>query len=183
MDHVARGLLVVVALFVLTVAGTLFAKSRAIRMESAGPPPTSANLHIKDVEIEEETKGVRWRLKAEQALSFEPEGRTALRKLAVSVQEPERSWTIVGDDGDVFQKEKRVEVRNNVRVTSSDGLSLETTVLRWEGEGKRLWTDAPVTISRGNSRVRGAGLEVRMEDEVTTVGGPVRATFTKSATP
>jgi len=64
-----------------------------------------------------------------------------------------------------------------VVVTSSDGLRLETAVLRWEAEAKRLWTDAPVKLTRNGSIVLGSGLDVRMAEEATTISGPVRATF------
>jgi LPS export ABC transporter protein LptC len=70
-----------------------------------------------------------------------------------------------------------VEIRRNVVVTSSDGLRLDTSVLRWDAAQQRLWTDAPVTLSRGASVVRGSGLEVKIDDEATTVSGRVRATF------
>jgi LPS export ABC transporter protein LptC len=68
-------------------------------------------------------------------------------------------------------------VRRNVVVTSTDGLRLETSVLRWEGAKQRLWTDAPVVISREGSVIRGSGLEVLMNEEQTTVAGRVRAVF------
>jgi lipopolysaccharide export system protein LptC len=64
-----------------------------------------------------------------------------------------------------------------VVVTSDDGLRLETSVLRWEASERRLWTDAPVLLSRRGSVVRGTGLDVRMADESATVSGRVRATF------
>jgi len=179
MRLLARGILVVVALFVLAVAGTLVAKSRTHRAESVGPAPSRADLAIKDVEIEEDTRGVRWRLRAEQALIFDQEGRTNLRKLAVDVQEKERSWTIVGDEGDYYKEQQNVEVRRNVVVTSSDGIRLETSVLHWDGSNRRLWTDAPVVLTRDRSVITGSGLEVNMENESTTVAGRVRARFEK----
>jgi LPS export ABC transporter protein LptC len=181
MRHIARGILVVVALFVLAVGGTLVVRSRAVRVEPIEPSPTTADLRIKEVDIEEDARGVRWRLTAEQAEVYESEGRTTLRRLAVDVFERDRSWTIVGDEGDLFQKEKHVEIRRNVVVSSSDGVRLETSVLRWDGAGRRLWTDAPVTLSRERSVIRGSGLEVRLGDERTTVTGPVHARFEKPA--
>ena len=69
MRNLARGILAIVVLFVVLVAGTLIVKSRANRMESVDASPSStADLRIKEVDLEEETRGVRWRLKAEQAL-------------------------------------------------------------------------------------------------------------------
>jgi LPS export ABC transporter protein LptC len=177
MRNLARVILVVVAVFVIAVTVTLVVRSRATRVESLGPSPTQADLQIKEVDLEEEAKGVRWRLKAEQALMFEQAGQTQLRKLVANIRQRGREWTIVGDEGDLDRKTNNVEVRRNVVVTSDDGVRLETAVLRWESAGKRLWTDAPVTLTRRGSVVRGSGLDVRMADEATTINGPVRATF------
>ena len=177
MRDLARGILAVVVVFVVAVTVVLVVRSRSARVEPSGPAPSTADLQIKEVDLEEEAKGVRWRLKAEQALIFDKAGQTQLRKLVANIYQRERSWMIMGEEGDLDRSTNNVEVRRNVVVTSNDGLRLETTVLRWEAEGKRLWTDAPVTITRNGSMVRGSGLDVRMQDESTTVSGPVRATF------
>ena len=165
-----------VVVFVLLVAGTLIAKSRTPAVEPTGPVTSSADLRIKEAQIEEETGGVRWR----QALIFDAEGRTALRKISVDVFERDRSWSIVGEEGDLFQATRNLEIRNNVVLTSSDGLRLETSVLRWQGAEKRLWTDAPVRLSRGGAVADGTALDVRMGDESTTLAGPVHTIFTQT---
>jgi lipopolysaccharide export system protein LptC len=64
-------------------------------------------------------------------------------------------------------------------VTADDGWRLETAVLRWRGAERRLWTDVPVRLSRPGSVVRGAGLVVRMDEQATTVQGPVTARFVR----
>ncbi len=176
-QHVAAVILGIVLVFVLLVAGTLIAKSRTPPTEPTGSVTSSADLRIKEAHIEEEAGGVRWRLKAEQALIFDAEGRTALRKISVDVFERDRSWTIVGEEGDLFQATKNLEIRNNVVVTSSDGIRLETSVLRWQGAEKRLWTDAPVRLSGGGAVADGTALDVRMAEEYTTLAGPVRTIF------
>src|SRR5207244_3031985 len=115
--------------FVVLVAATLVAKTRTALLEPSGPAPSKADLQMKEVEIEEQSGTVRWRLKAEQALVYDAEKRTTLRKIAVDVYDKDRSWRILGDEGDVLQPAPRirnVEVRKNVIVTSSDGMRLET---------------------------------------------------------
>ena len=175
----AGAIFAVVGLFVVVVAGTLVVKSRTARVESTGPAASTADLRIKQAELEEESAGVRWRLKAEQALVFEGERRTALKGISVKVFERDRSWTIVGEEGDLFQQTSNVEIRRNVVLTSSDGLRLETSVLRWQGAERRLWTDAPVRMSREGAVIDGAALDVRIGDETTTMSGRVRATFAR----
>lgn len=177
MNNLSRVILAAVVLFVLLLAGTLFARSRTTLEDVRHPAPSRADLSIKEVDLEEEARGVRWRLRADLAQIFEREGRTTLRNLSVTLEERERTWTVVGDEGEFLSERKHVEIRRNVVVTSSDGLRLETSVLRWDGSQQRLWTDAPVTLSRGRSVVQGSGLEVKMEEEATTVSGRVRATF------
>jgi LPS export ABC transporter protein LptC len=177
---VAAAILGMVVVFIFAVAGTLIAKSRVPPSEAPGTVASSADLRIKEAQIEEVTAGVRWRLKAEQALMFDAEGRTALRAINVDVFERDRSWHIVGEEGDLFQTTKNLEIRKNVVVTSSDGVRLETSVLRWQGAEKRLWTDAPVRISRGGAVTDGSSLDVRMAEEYTTMGGRVHAVFTDS---
>lgn len=177
--RLAGAIFAVVGLFVVVVAGTLIVKSRAARVQTAGPAASSADFRIKEAEVEEESGGVRWRLRAEQALVFEGERRTSLRRISVEVFERDRSWTIVGDEGDLFQRTSNVEIRQNVVLTSSDGFRLETSVLRWQGAERRIWTDAAVRMSRDGAVIDGAALEVRIGDETTTMTGRVRATFTK----
>jgi LPS export ABC transporter protein LptC len=177
MRNLARVILAVVVVFVVAVTAMVVLRSRAARVESLGPLPSTADLQIKEVDLEEEARGVRWRLKAEQALMYDKAGQTQLRKLVANIYQRERAWTIVGEEGDLDRRTNNVEVRHNVVVTSNDGLRLETSVLRWEAAGKRLWTDAPVTLTRNGSVVRGSGMDVRIDDETTTITGPVRATF------
>lgn len=178
--HVAGAILVGVLLFVIIVLATLVARSRMAEVESLGPTEASADLRIKEAELEEESGGVKWRLKADQALVFEGEGRTALHRISVQVFERDRTWTVVGDEGDLFQETGNVEIRHNVVLTASDGLRLETSVLRWQGAEKRLWTDAPVRMTRNGAVADGTALDVRMRDEMTTMRGRVHATFAKA---
>jgi LPS export ABC transporter protein LptC len=177
MRNVARVILAVVVVFVVAVTAMLVVRSRSARVESLGPSPSTADLQIKEVDLEEEARGVRWRLKAEQALMYDKAGQTQLRKLVANIYRRERAWTIVGDEGEFDRSTNNVEIRHNVVVTSNDGLRLETSVLRWEAKDKRLWTDTPVVLTRNGSVVRGSGLDVRIDDETTTITGPVQATF------
>jgi LPS export ABC transporter protein LptC len=179
MPSLARAILVVVAVFVLAVTATLVIRSRTARVESSGPPPVSADLRIKEVDLEEVTKGVRWRLRAEQALMYEEEGRTTLKNLTVRVFQKDRSWTILGEEGDLDQRSKNVEIRKNVVITSSDGLRMDTSIIRWDADAQRLWTDEPVTLSRDGSVIQGTAFDMTTEDETATVAGRVRATFAR----
>ena len=182
MHRIARRILVVVALFVLVVTGVLVAKSRAVRIEDMGPKPLNADLSVKELQLQEEsTGGDWWQLRADQAAVFDKEGRTALRNVRVFVRDGDRSWSVVGEEGDFYNSSKNLEIRRNVVLTSQDGLRLETTVLRWQAAERRIWTDAPVRIVRERAVIDGTALDVNMADEATTVKGRVRATFSRGA--
>lgn len=176
MQRLASRILIVVTVFVLVIAGILIVRSRAVRVESVGASPSKADLSIKEVQIEEDSGGVRWQLKADQALVFEGEGRTWLRRIDLKVSERQRSWVITGEEGDL-DRAKNLEIRHNVTLTSDDGLRLETSVLRWHAADRRLWTDAPVRILRSGVVIEGKALDVKLADEATTIMGPVRAVF------
>jgi LPS export ABC transporter protein LptC len=169
-----------VALFAAVVGGILVANRKAVPVKSGGGP-SQADLTVRDASIREESGNVRWHLTAKQAMVFDREGRTSLRDNAVEVQEPARSWTIRGDEGDLFHARNDVEIRRHVVLTSSDGLRLETDVLRWNNGDKRVWTDVPVKITLPSGVITGSGLDVRVAEETTTVGGRVRAMFEKPA--
>lgn len=183
MRRLAHVILTVVVAFVLVVGAVLYTRTRAREVEPVGPAPAKADLNVKEVRVEEESGQVRWRLTAEQALLYDEKGagHTELRRVSVEVEEPERTWTIIGDEGDYRQRERKIELRGNVVVTSSDGLRLETDVLRWHGDERRLWTDAPVTFSAPGGVVRGRTLEVAMASDATTIGGRVRARFERGS--
>jgi uncharacterized protein with GYD domain len=111
MRKITHAILIGVAAFVLLIVGTLVVRSRAARVESLGGAATGADLHIKEVDLEEESKGIRWRLRAKQALMYEREGRTTLKEPSVQVFERDRSWTVVGEEGDVDKATRMVTLR------------------------------------------------------------------------
>ena len=176
MRRLALPILGAVMVFTAIVAGTLIANRRSVSVEPARAA-SSADLTVKEANIREESGSVRWHLTAKQATVFDSEGRTSLREVAVEVQEPGRSWTIRGDEGDLFHHRNDIELRGSVVLTSGDGLRLEASVLRWTNGDRRLWTDVPVRITHPSGVITGSGLDVRMADDTTTVSGRVRATF------
>lgn len=172
-------ILAVVVLFTLGVVTLLVVKGRPPR-EPADFAPTKADFRIKEIRLQEQGSGkTQWRLVADQAEVFEREGKTLMRKVTITIQEPDRTWTVTGDEGDLWEGTNDVELRRNVVLRASDGLRLETDRLRWHAKERRVWTRDPVTIRRQGAVVRGQGLDAWLSDERTRVQGPLRATFSK----
>ncbi|HTK92555.1 MAG TPA: LPS export ABC transporter periplasmic protein LptC [Verrucomicrobiae bacterium] len=175
-----------VTLFVVVIVGVLVLRGRGAQSLPAEPVDTKADYRIKEVNLQEEMKdGVRWQLQADQAESFQQAGKTILRKVRIEIHEPDRSWTVTGDEGEMVEASKDVELKGHVILISSDGMRLETTRLRWDADTKRAWTDEPVTVYQRGAVVKGQGLDARVGDRNTQIRGRIRATFggPEAATP
>ena len=125
MQRLASRILIVVGVFVLVVAGMLIARTRAARVESVESSSSKADLSIKEVQLEEDSGGVRWQLKADQALVFEAEGRTSLRRIDLKVHERDRSWNVLlraGHRGDrIATLSMRVKSRTRYLSSAIEG--------------------------------------------------------------
>ncbi len=180
MQKLSLGILAGVLLFVLTLVGFLVARGRSVPNDPVYLPPTKADFRVKEVHLQEAGRNnVLWKLDADQAEVFKREGKTVLRSVAITVQEPDRTWYVTGEEGDLIEATKDVVIRKNVVLLSSDGIRLETDSLRWHAKDKRVWTDSPVTLYRRGAVITGQGLEARLAEERTAVKGRVRATFTR----
>ena len=179
MDRAAAGIALGVILFVTVVVGVLIVRGHRASAPREEVVSSQADQEIKEIHIQEDAKGgaYRWSLDAERAESFPGTGKTLLRKVTIGVEESGRRWKVTGDEGDLAQDTRDVELRGRVVLVSSEGLRVETTVLRWSNTEGRAWTDQPVTIYKGGGVVKGTGLEVRPNEEITLVRGRVTATF------
>lgn len=176
-------ILTLVVVFLSVVVGVLIHRARTPRAIPTEPVATNADYRLKQVRLQEMGRdGSRWQLDAEYSETFEEQNTTAMKKVTIKVDQPSRSgdarsWTVTGDEGDLNQETKNVELRGNVVLISSDGLRLETERLRWDADTQRAWTDEPVTIYRAGAIVRGTGFESRVAEEATSIKGRVRAIF------
>ena len=179
-------ILTLVVVFLSVVVGVLVHRARIPRALTTEPVASSADYRLKQVHLQEQGRdGSRWQLDAEYSETFEEQNKTTMKKVTVKVDQPSkgdqgsRSWTVTGDEGDLNQETKNVELRGNVVLISSDGLRLETDRLRWDAEAQRAWTEDPVVIYRAGAVVRGTGFESKVADEISSIKGRVRATFKK----
>ena len=179
-------ILTLVVVFLSVVVGVLVHRARVPRALTTEPVASSADYRLKQVHLQEQGRdGSRWQLDAEYSETFEEQNKTTMKKVTVKVDQPSkgdqgsRSWTVTGDEGDLNQETKNVELRGNVVLISSDGLRLETDRLRWDAEAQRAWTEDPVVIYRAGAVVRGTGFESKVAEEISSIKGRVRATFKK----
>ena len=187
MDRAAAGITLGVILFVTVVIGVLIVKGHRASAPREEIASTQADQEIREIHIQEDAKGGghRWRLDAERAETFPGTGKTLLRKVTIGVDEPGRRWKVTSDEGDLVQDTRDVELRGNVVLVSSEGLRVETTVLKWLNAEGKVWTEQPVTIYRSGGVVKGTGLDAMPSQEIAFVRGRVTATFsaTKAGAP
>jgi LPS export ABC transporter protein LptC len=187
MDRAAAGITLAVILFVTVVIGVLIVKGHRSSAPREEIVSTQADQEIREIHIQEDAKGggYRWRLDAERAETFPGTGKTLLRKVTIGVEEPGRKWKVTSDEGDLIQDTRDVELRGNVVLVSSEGLRVETTVLKWMNADGKIWTEQPVTIYRSGGVVKGTGLDAMPSQETAVVRGRVQATFgaTKAGAP
>jgi LPS export ABC transporter protein LptC len=182
MQKLSLGIFVVVALFSLSLVGVLIFRGRTVPKDPAELPPTRADYRIKEVHLQEKGSGnTLWKLDADLAEVYERDGKTLLRRVTITIEEADRTWTVTGDEGEFLDASKDVTIKKNVVLISSDGTRLETDSLRWRAQEKKVWTDAPVTLYRKGAVVRGQGLETQLPEERTAVKGRVRVTFARQS--
>jgi LPS export ABC transporter protein LptC len=179
MDRLAAGIALGVILFVTVVVGVLIVRGHRASAPRQEVVSSQADQEVKEIHIQEDARGgaYRWSLDAERAESFPGTGKTILRKVTIGVEESGRQWKVTSDEGELAQETRDVELRGSVVLVSSGGLRVETTVLRWSNAQGRAWTDQPVTMNKGGGVIKGTGLEVRPNEEITLVRGRVTATF------
>jgi LPS export ABC transporter protein LptC len=180
MGKLPFAILACVAVFLAVVVGVLVTRARVPRAtEVTEPAPSKAEYRIKEVRLEEHGRdGTLWQLEAEYGEIFEKEGKTAMRKVTVRVTQPSRQWKLSGDEGELYQATKDVQLRGNVVLESSDGLRVETERVSWVAKEERAWSDDPVTIRYGEGvTINGTGFEVRAGAAAATIKGRVRATL------
>ena len=182
MDRIAAGIALGVILFVTVIIGVLIVRGPRAPAPREEAMSTQADQALKEVHLREDAKSgsYRWSLDAERAETLADGGKTLLWKVTIGVEEADRKWTVTSDEGDLLKDTKDVELRGNVVLVSSEGLRVETTVLRWNNAEGRAWTDQPVTLYKGGGVVTGRGLETRPSEEFTVIGGRVKATFSVS---
>ena len=123
--------------------------------------------------------GVRkWTLAATGA-RFDEDAKTAtLTDVRLKFYPTGGGWiTMSGAEGTYDQKNKVVTLKGNVRGRSHDGMTLETTVLTYSEENEEVDTEAEVTITGPQFRVRGRGMVVHIARQKVVFKKQVDSTF------
>ena len=150
------------------------------RAGSASPSISLQQVHM----IETRDGSKLWEVRADQVEVNEREGFTVLTRVVRPIQiefySSQGQATCVADRATLDLATKDVRLEGSVVARSEQGMELKTEHLSWIAASRRLQTDQPVTITRGNLVSRGRGMEaetdlerVRLFQNITSQLGPV----------
>jgi LPS export ABC transporter protein LptC len=72
-------------------------------------------------------------------------------------------------------KEKNIEIKGNVVITSADGDKFSTDHLNYNDAEKKFYTDAPVTMVSKRMKITGNGLTLFINDGKLNIASNVKA--------
>lgn len=126
---------------------------------SSMPDAKITGFHL----VETKSGGKLWEIWGDLAEVFEKEGLAKVTKVSqqvtVTLYSDEGKLTSRSDKATLNMRTKDVRLEGNVTATSEQGSSLQTPLLDWSAEDRRLSTPSPVTLVKGGLVSRGVGME------------------------
>lgn len=129
------------------------------RGSSSTPDAKVTGFHLVETR-----SGVKlWEIWGDLAEVFEKEGLARVMKISqqvtVTLYSDQGKLTSRSDKATLNMRTKDVRLEGNVTATSEQGSSLQTQLLDWSAEDRRLSTSSPVTLVKGGLVSRGVGME------------------------
>ncbi len=168
-------LIVVSVLLVIVVA--------FIGMNSLNPKnllkvmPEQVDLEIQGfVFTEVGESGSRWEVKAEKATYERKENLAVFDQVRIKLDTAEgKVYNMTADKGRMETEKKDIEIKGNVIITSSEGEKFTTDYLNYSDEGKKFYTDAPVTMESDRIIIKGKGLTLFIKSGKLNLNSMVKA--------
>jgi LPS export ABC transporter protein LptC len=133
--------------------------------ENLVPSPERTDLPTQEVRnftLEESDAGHRdWILSAKYAATYGPKGVIQARDVQIDFYDSQgRKYShLVAREGEVHQPGNDMEARGNVVVTTTEGVRIETSSLRYLNQQNKITSDAFVRLTRHGDVVTGIGFE------------------------
>ncbi|HET9952143.1 MAG TPA: LPS export ABC transporter periplasmic protein LptC [Candidatus Eisenbacteria bacterium] len=157
----------------LLLAGALAVGLPTLLLSSAGchrrtaPVASSDELRIPDQEardftLTESAAGKKnWTLRADYAAMFNKERKVDAKSVTIDFfdQEGAHYSTLTADQGEIDQTTNDLEARGDVRVTTKNGIAMETDSLRFFNRTGKIVSDGFVRVTRRGDVLTGYGFE------------------------
>ena len=175
--HAGRVLL---ACLVVTVAASVF-WFRRLTVEDQQQSP--AGLPVNDSKAEMVTRDFRhvetrmdrtvWVLESARAEIFEDRASLHTVKITWYGEPGEVTVFITSTEGTVDFRDRKAELRGDVRLERADGAVLSTEEIFWDDKSKLMLAPLPVVITTPSFTVRGESLAANLKTERITLRGRV----------
>lgn len=176
----ARAGRVLLAGLVLSIVASVFWFRR---MSVEDQPQAPAGMPANDTKAEMVTRDFRhvetrmdrtvWVLESERAEMFADRANLHSVKITWFGEPGEVTVVITSAEGTVDFRDRKADLRGNVRLERADGAVLSTEEIFWDDEKKVLRAPRPVVITTPNFTVRGEGLVAKLKTERITLRGRV----------
>ena len=156
---------------VMSMVAVPTALTLLLGMAAGAPPPSQErgrsglpDAKITGFHLVETKSGAKlWEIWGDLAEVFEKEGLARVTKISQQVRvrlySDQGKLTSRSDKATLNMRSKDVRLEGNVTATSEQGSSLQTQLLDWSAEDRRLSTPSPVTLVKGGLVSRGVGME------------------------
>ena len=176
----ARAGRVLLACLVVSIVASVFWFRRMSDEEQQQAPPgvpvndTKAEMVTRDFRhVETRMDRTVWVLESDRAEMFADRANLHSVKITWYGEPGDVTVVITSAEGTVDFRDRKAELRGNVRLERADGAVLSTEEVYWDDEKKVFRAPRPVVITTPNFTVRGEGLVAKLKSERITLRGRV----------
>jgi len=169
--------IVVVSLVIFIAIAVIFKSSVSKPKNLLKVLQESVDLQIKGfVYTEVGEANAKWEVKAETATYNKKQELAVLDVVQIKLTTSDgKVFLMSADKGQMHTKEKTIEIKGNVVITSADGDKFSTDHLNYSDAEKKFYTDAPVTMENARMKITGKGLALFMNDGRLNIPAMVKA--------
>jgi LPS export ABC transporter protein LptC len=141
--------------------------------------PDNVDLTLQNIKYTKTSGGEPlWTLVADSAAHSKEDSITRIKDVRMVFYDQEAGdIELTAEHGELMPEYRTVTVRTNVKVTNSQGNTLQTDYLEYKEAGNILQTDRMVTIHMGQFMVKGKGMQVDLETRTLVLLSDVEAQF------
>jgi LPS export ABC transporter protein LptC len=151
----------------------------AIVPEPSQDPTALPNAQVREMSlIAQIGSAIAWHVFAQQATFSEAAQRTVVQQVSAMIfPDTADAWHLTAARGVLDSATGDMAIEGQVRLQHRDGYTIETDELRWQAAGRRLYSEAPVTMRSASGSITGTGLRSPVDQHRIILQHDVRAVF------
>ena len=173
-------------LIILGIMLSLFLKNRkgeeeAVTKDIAGTEAQGpASVEAQEIKYTESEGGkTLWEIVAKEAKFYQDKGVTDFKNIQVTFYYKDNyELHLLGEEGDLNNETKDINLRKNVTITMSNDYVLKTDSLNYNAVTKKISTDAPITITGPDINFAGEGLSFDLGKDELFINSDIVTDFT-----